>query len=302
MDIVLSINKPTDITSHGAAVSVRKMLRSRKTGHAGTLDPMATGVLIICVSRATRLAQYFSSLEKEYLAVMKLGEATDTQDACGQVIERHNISGVDSAKIEEALMSFRGRIMQQPPMYSALKRKGRPLYELARKGIEVERAPREVFIHQMSVLDISIPFVTFRTVCSKGTYIRTICDDAGRKLGTGAHMTALERRAVGPFHIDASVGMDELASGDRKAPSGRGVYSMDEALSWMPAVTVSGPVIAAVSNGTPLETGQCDDFTDRVQSSPWVRIKSTEGVLLAVARYDAGSGRIRMDVVFPRSG
>lgn len=302
MDLVLSLNKPKDITSHDAVAGVKKMLRARKTGHAGTLDPMATGVLIVCLNRATRLAKYFSFLDKEYLVVMKLGEATDTQDSCGKVIERRDVSGVNSAKIEQALLSFRGKNLQRPPMYSALKHKGRPLYELARKGIEVERPPREVHIHQMDVLNIALPYVTFRTVCSKGTYIRTICDDAGRKVGTGAHMTALERRAVGSFHVNDSVSMDDLASGDRKSPSGRGIYSMDAALSWLPAVTVSGSVIAAVRNGTSLETRQCTDFTIEMTSSPWIRIKSADGALMAVAVYDAASSRVKMDVVFPRTG
>jgi tRNA pseudouridine55 synthase len=297
MDLIINLNKPLDITSHDAVSKVKRILKAKKVGHAGTLDPMATGVLIICVNRATRLASYFSDQDKEYRAVMKLGEATDTHDAYGTVIEKKSTLDIDEEDIKNALLSLNGTILQNPPMFSALKHKGTPLYKLARKGIEVERRAREITIREIELLDIDLPCVTFRTLCSKGTYIRTICDDVGKKLGTGAHLFQLERTAVGEFHISNSVTIEELDA-DKEKIDLKGIYSMDEALAWMPEVKINASLVGSVKNGAPLRADQCDISSHELKTAKGIRIKSPENKLLAIGIYSEGKDVIRMNVVF----
>jgi len=297
MDIIINLNKPKDITSHDAVAKVKRILKAKKAGHAGTLDPLATGVLIICTGRATRLASYFSGLDKEYRAVMKLGQTTDTQDAYGTVLEHKDFSDIDREKIEKVLLSFKGTTRQNPPMFSALKHKGTPLYKLARKGIEVERKAREITIREIEVLSVDLPFVTFRTVCSKGTYIRTLCDDAGRKLGIGAHLFRLERTAVGHFHVEKSSTFEGLASRESDAEL-RGIYSMDSALAWMPELAIDEPLVRSVKNGAPLSAGQCGAFSAELKNANGIRIKAPDNRLLAVGRYSDDKDLIVMNVVF----
>ncbi len=294
MDAVISINKPRDITSQDAVTRVKRILKVKKAGHTGTLDPMATGLMLVCINRATRLASYLSGLDKEYRAVMKLGETTDTQDAYGRVIEKAATAGLGAGVVEETLRSFRGRILQHPPMFSALKHKGRPLYEYARKGIDVERRTREVNIHALDILSIDLPFVTFLVRCSSGTYIRTLCHDAGRKLGTGAHLSGLERTAIGPFKVSDSLSFEEL----KTTGAGKGVYTMDEALSWLPELRINETLVRGVTHGTPVRADIAGGFAGDIKTAPGIRIKSPQGELLAIGRVSDGGNIIRMKVVF----
>ena len=298
MDIIIGINKPKGITSHDAVSKVKRKLKVKKAGHTGTLDPMATGLLLVCVNRATRIASYFSNLDKEYRAVMKLGEATDTQDAEGQVISRCDSVDVGDADIRETLESFEGNILQQPPMFSALKHKGKPLYKLARKGIEIERKPREVHIEYIKLLDISLPYITFKTLCSKGTYIRTLCDDIGRKLGTGAHLYELERSGIGQYGIDESLSFNELESIIQGEPINKGIYTMDEALSWLPEFKIKDILLKQVVHGNPIKLNNRTDFSDNLKSAAGIRIKSHDGALLAIGSFSAVKNMIKMDIVF----
>ncbi|MBI4847421.1 MAG: tRNA pseudouridine(55) synthase TruB [Nitrospirae bacterium] len=295
MDLIISLNKPKDITSHDAVMKVRKTLKEKRVGHTGTLDPMATGLLLICINRATRLANYFSSLDKEYRAVMKLGETTDTQDAYGKVISSSDKIDIEERAIEAALKSFQGKILQQPPMYSALKHEGEPLYKLARKGIEIERKLREVNIYDIELLDIDLPYVTFITRCSKGTYVRTLCHDMGIKLGAGAHLFGLERTAVGPFRVEDSLTIEELKDINMDGPSGKGVYTMDKALSWMPGLTINETMAMGVAHGNPVKVLS---LSDDYKQAEGIRIRSLKGELLAVGSYSHERDMIKMDVVF----
>ncbi|MDH4028393.1 MAG: tRNA pseudouridine(55) synthase TruB [Nitrospirota bacterium] len=297
MDIIISINKPKGISSQDAVTKVKKILRVKKAGHAGTLDPMATGLLIVCVNRATRLASYFSGLDKEYRAVMKLGEATDTQDACGRVISRSDRVEVEEGLIRETLRSFEGRTLQQPPMFSALKHKGKSLYTYARQGIEIERQQREVNIRRIELLDISLPHVSFKAACSKGTYIRTLCHDIGQKLGTGAHLSALERTAVGTFSIGNSLTFEELISVSRGDHAEKGIYTMDEALSWLPEFILDKPMLRSVIHGNPVMLDNIE-LRDEAKAAPGIRIKSPDGGLLAIGSYSDVNNMLKMDVVF----
>jgi tRNA pseudouridine55 synthase len=298
MDIIISLNKPKDITSQEAVTKVKKILRVRKAGHTGTLDPMATGLLLICLNKATRLASYFSDLDKEYRAVMKLGEATDTQDAYGKIISKVENVNVSIGAIEEAVRSFKGSILQQPPMFSALKHEGEPLYKLARKGIEIERKSREVNVYDIELLDITIPYISFRVACSKGTYIRTLCDDIGKKLGVGAHLCELERTKIGTFKIEESLSFEDLKGMNIEKPDKKGVYTIDEALSWMPELQIDEEMMRAVSHGNPIKIKEVMNLSDVLKTSSGIRIKSSDGHLLAIGSYSAEKNIVKMDVVF----
>ena len=210
---ILVVDKEKGMTSHDVVGLVRKRFAIKKVGHAGTLDPAATGVLVLLLGKATKLSGSLMNEEKEYTATMKLGERTDSGDADGKVIAEKDVN-ISEDEIRRAVLSFSGEIEQVPPMVSAKKINGKRLYALARKGIEVERAPVKIHVKEMEVTDIDIPYVTFRTVCSKGTYIRQLADDIGELLGCGSHLVELRRLRSGDFTLDKAVTMDELRSFD----------------------------------------------------------------------------------------
>ena len=207
---VIILDKPVGYTSQEAVSKARAILRIKKMGHGGTLDPFATGVLPLMVNSATRIAPLLGGDEKVYEGVMHLGVATDTLDPTGEVLEEKPIDGVDVPRIEEVLASFVGDIQQVPPMYSAVKIKGKRLYELARQGAEVERKPKDVTVHELTLLAVDLPRVTFRVRCSTGTYVRVIVSDAGEKLGCGAHLAELSRTRSGRFDLDQAITLEQL--------------------------------------------------------------------------------------------
>ena len=295
MDIIVNLNKPKDITSQDGVTKIKKILHAKKAGHTGTLDPMATGVLLVCVNKATRLASFFASLDKEYKAVMKLGTSTDTQDAYGKVIDTCDYISVERDQVESILKSYSGITLQEPPMFSALKHKGKPLYKLARKGIEIERKPREINISMIELLDFNLPYVTFRARCSKGTYIRTLCHDMGKKLGTEAHLYELERTAIGDFHISDSLSPDELYAMSKGESADKGIYSMSDALSWLPELTVDDSLSRAISHGNPVKL---PDISDKLKTAEAIKIKSLDNRLLSIGRYLPEKKIIKMDIVF----
>ena len=206
---VLCICKPAEITSFGVVAKVRGITRERKAGHTGTLDPMATGVLPVLLGGATRFLDYLPDSNKRYLATFRLGETTDTQDCTGTVLTRRPVTA-DRAAVEAALSAFRGEIMQVPPMYSALKHKGKKLYEIARAGGEVERKPRPVTIYRLECTGERDGDFVLEVECSKGTYIRTLCDDIGRALGCGACMSGLRRTRAGGFDVRDALTIEEI--------------------------------------------------------------------------------------------
>jgi len=269
---VVNLDKPRGITSQEAVTRAKRVLGAGKAGHAGSLDPIATGVLLVCLGEATKISRFLMDLPKEYLAVMKFGERTDTLDADGAVVERDENFSFGKREVERALGRFRGKIRQRPPMYSALKVSGSPLYKLARKGVEVERPEREVEVYSLELESLSLPFMTFRAACSRGTYIRTLVDDIGRALGTVAHMTELRRLGVGRFRADDAATFDELP-GKESA-----FHTVDGALSHLGEVVLSGRDCSSALHGRavkkkdygPLEEGIC------------LRLKSPEGELFAM--------------------
>jgi tRNA pseudouridine55 synthase len=207
---LLNIDKPAGITSHDVVAQVRRVAGVRRVGHAGTLDPIATGVLLVGVGRATRLIEYLVGRPKTYEARLRLGQATNTYDTEGEVVAERSFSHITSADIETHLALFRGQIEQRPPVYSAIKKDGQPLYKLARQGIEVEVPTRRVTIYALELLAYDVPFVDLRVTCSAGTYIRSLAHDLGEALGCGAHLTGLRRTAVGDFGIETAVSLPDL--------------------------------------------------------------------------------------------
>jgi tRNA pseudouridine55 synthase len=210
MEGILLVDKPTDHTSHDVVARLRGKLRMKRVGHAGTLDPMATGLLIILVGKATRVSQYLMSLDKEYEGTIELGKVTDTQDAEGEVLETIPVPAFSEADILAAVQSFLGDQYQTPPMYSAVKIDGVPLYKSARKGEEVEREPRFIRVMSWEITRFALPRLDFRLRCTKGTYVRTLAHDLGRKLGCGAHLAALRRTASDKFHVSQALTLDQI--------------------------------------------------------------------------------------------
>lgn len=210
MDGIINLYKPQGLTSHDVVARVRRLLKTKKVGHTGTLDPEATGVLPICIGKGTKVVDLLTDKDKSYRCEMTLGVTTTTEDHTGEVVEIRPID-VSTEEIKQAIYSFVGPYSQIPPMYSALKVNGKKLYEYARQGIVIERKARQVFIHEIKILDITLPNkVVFDVTCSKGTYIRTLCVDIGEKLGCGAHMSALERISVGEFNKADSITLEKL--------------------------------------------------------------------------------------------
>lgn len=209
MNGIVVIDKPSGVTSHDVVSMLRKRFATRRVGHTGTLDPLATGVLVMCVGNATKAADMISNADKRYRAGLELGIRTDTLDIEGTVTERRAVN-VTEANVREGVLSFIGEQDQIPPMYSAIKQNGKKLYELAREGKEIEREKRRINIYSIDIIDISLPYVTIDVHCSKGTYIRSLCDDIGQKLGCGAVMTALRRTESAGFTTDDAYTIDEL--------------------------------------------------------------------------------------------
>jgi tRNA pseudouridine55 synthase len=213
LDGVLLVDKPTGLTSHDVVDAVRRKFRFKKTGHCGTLDPLATGLLILVLGRATKLSESLMNDDKTYEGAMTLGVRTDSHDAEGEIVETKPVPPLTEANIDAAFAKFRGDIYQTPPMVSAVKHQGRPLYKLARKGQTVEREPRLIHIYELSLLKFAPPRVEFRCACTKGTYVRTLASDIGDALGCGAHLADLRRTKSGKFDINDAHRLDDILNG-----------------------------------------------------------------------------------------
>lgn len=267
MDGVLNVFKPAGPTSHDIVAQVRRVFGQKRVGHAGTLDPMATGVLVVCLGKATRIVEYLVLGAKEYRARMVLGVTTDTQDSTGAVIEERDASSVTREALEGAARAFVGEIEQVPPMVSAVKHQGKRLYELARQGKTVERTPRRVSVYSIEVTDFepgerAEAEMTVR--CSSGTYIRTLCADMGERLGCGAHMSMLERTRVGRFAVDDAVTPEELAVAKDEGRLESVLCSIEDAVSDMPSVRVGAEDEAGVLHGSALRADAAGEEGDAV--------------------------------------
>lgn len=229
-DGILLVDKPSGPTSHDIVDAVRGAFGLHKVGHCGTLDPLATGLLVLVLGKATRLSQYLIGDDKGYCGHMILGARTDSQDADGEIIDRADPSGVTREAVESAFERFRGDIFQVPPMVSAIKRGGRPLYKLARRGESVDREPRLVHVYELRMIDFATPRVDFEVRCGKGTYVRTLCADIGDVLECGAHLGGLRRTSSGVFSIGQSVSFPELLRFSRTEIQARIIPAAEVAL------------------------------------------------------------------------
>ncbi len=271
MNGFLIVDKPAGITSHDVVDAVRRIAGTRRVGHAGTLDPMATGVLVLALGAATRLVQFIDGSDKTYRATLRLGETTTTYDADGDLVERRPVT-VNQADIEAALAGFLGDITQIPPMYSAVKVKGQKLYKLARQGKEIERAPRPVTIHRLDVLAWALPNLTIEVVCSAGTYIRSLAHDLGQRLGCGAHLTALIRTAAGGFRLEDAHTLEALDASAQARRLAEVLLPPETALTALPVVTLTPEQEQAVRFGQAVtlddapdaEMAQARDATGRL--------------------------------------
>ena len=250
LDGVLLLDKPVGPSSSAVLQAVKRLLGANKAGHAGTLDPLASGLLPLLFGEATKFAQFGLDAAKEYLAEVRLGATTDTGDAEGQVIERKPVT-VDADALARALERFRGEIEQVPPMYSALKHEGQPLYALARAGETVERAPRRVTIHELELLARDGELLRLRVRCSKGTYVRQLAVDLGLALGTVAHLQALRRTAVGGLRLDQAVALDDLQALGEEARR-TWLLPADRLLEHLPRVDLAEEPAARFLNGQPV--------------------------------------------------
>jgi tRNA pseudouridine55 synthase len=292
MDGILNINKPSGMTSHDVVERVRRMLREKRIGHTGTLDPLATGVLVLCVGRATRIARYLEAGEKEYRAVMRLGVSTDTLDAAGQIVATKSYTPPEPQQIIEVMKAFTGLLMQRPPAYSAVKVGGVPSYKLAREGRAELLTPRPITIFSIQLTAYEDPLISLRVRCSKGVYIRTLCADIGDALGMGASLARLERTRSGCFSIDNALTLEELQSMVTASTVVQVFTTIDDALAVFPSVPINDTETVRVMHGNAIA---CPQSMMNIQSER-VRLHGPTGRLLGLARVVAGV--LKPDLVF----
>lgn len=283
MDIVLNLDKPKGITSQEAVTSVKRLFHAKKAGHCGTLDPIATGVLLVCLNEATKITRFLTDLDKEYIARIKLGERTDTFDSEGKVIEKVEGFSFTALEVSKVIRAFQGEIEQTPPMYSAIKKNGTPLYTLARKGITVEREKRLVRINRIDLLYLDLPFVDIRVQCSKGTYIRSLCNDIGNALGVGGHITELRRISIGHFSDHDSITLEELKTLIKKGLSHSSIMSIDSVLRHMEEVILDGADVEKAKRGVSLK-----GIKNLKNSKSYIKLKDTSGNLFGLGRLERG--------------
>ena len=258
MNGILNVDKPVGWTSHDVVAKLRGALKIKRIGHGGTLDPMATGVLPVFVGSATRTAEFCENAEKEYIAGLRLGIVTDTQDITGRILSEIDVS-VSTYELSDILKSFIGAQKQTPPMYSAIKQNGKKLYELARSGVEVPRQPRDIFISAIELLDSGGCEFFIRVACSKGTYIRTLCHDIGASLGCGGTMSSLRRTKAGVFTIDIAQTLDVILAAASSGSIHNHMLPVDSIFSEYPAKTLSADETRKFRSGAASRPGNCPD-------------------------------------------
>lgn len=299
---IIIVDKPPDITSAGVVAKVKRLLDARKVGHAGTLDPFAEGVLVCCINDATRLARFLLAGNKTYDATLKLGIETDTQDMTGTVTAVKPVKDWPVEKIKSAVKKFEGQIEQQPPVFSALKHKGTPLYRLARKGTPIQKPARRIHISSIKILEVKLPLIRFEVSCSAGTYIRTLCADIGQQLGCGGHLLALKRTESSGFKIQQATSLIRLEkrilAGDRK----QYLISMTDALGGMPTCIADQRLIEKIKHGKQLKTSDIrinpSPETSKKQDSN-IKVVDANNILHAVLNYEKNKGKLSYACVFP---
>ncbi len=285
---VLVVDKGRGATSFDVVAIARRRLGVRHIGHAGTLDPDATGVLPILVGEATKLTPYLVDQDKEYVATLRFGVTTDTHDVSGRVLSETRVADLTSARLEVACRAFVGTIKQVPPMYSAVHHRGRRLYELAREGIEVERTAREVVISSIAIENVDAPRATLRIVCGKGTYVRVLAADLGAALGYGGAVESLVRWRVGPFELRDAVSWSELRSDAPGHALWARVHPVEAALTGWPSVRLDAPGAAAFAHGQ-----AADVIPAAAAAEGFVRVHDADGPMIGVGELTAGGSKVR---------
>ena len=300
---IIVVDKPVGITSAGVVSIVKKTFNAKKVGHAGTLDPFAEGVLICCVNQATRLADFLLHGTKKYIAELKLGEETDTQDLTGTVISATEPENYSIEILQKVFKAFEGSLEQLPPVYSALKHKGVPLYKLARSGNPVQKPPRRVEIYSLTILDIALPLIRFEVSCSAGTYIRTLGTDIGKMLGCGGHLNALKRTASSGFTLDQAVSLSALKSLTPGTQQPEKFIPMTDALPEMPTYRADTHLVKKIRHGQMITardlTGPGGLGSGRISGSKIKVVDQTEE-LVAILDYQGHDQRLNYCCVFPK--
>lgn len=303
MNGVINVYKEAGFTSHDVVAKLRGIVKQKKIGHTGTLDPDAEGVLPVCLGNATKLCGLLTEKEKTYRAVLLLGQTTDTQDTSGRVLTEAPVAATGE-QVREAIMSFLGDYDQVPPMYSALKVNGKKLYELAREGKEVERQARRVRILDMEIHEIRLPEVTFTVTCSSGTYIRTLCQDIGEKLGCGGCMKSLLRTKVDRFELADSHKLSELETMMHEGRIGEVLLPVDDVFAACPAVRIRQESDRLIQNGNPFgkediaeTTGECPPEGTELERN-CVRVYNSEGDFRGLYRREQGGRRYKPEKMF----
>lgn len=294
---IIVVNKETGFTSFDVVAKMRGIFGQKKIGHTGTLDPDATGVLPVCLGNATKVCDMLTDSDKEYRAVLLLGTETDTQDISGTVTARHEVT-VPPKRVEEVITFFVGAGMQIPPMYSALKVNGQKLCDLARAGKTVERKARPIHIYEIEILNLELPRVEFRVLCSKGTYIRTLCHDIGRMLGCGGCMESLIRTKAAGFMLKDAVLLEELQAAKAAGTLSDYIKSTDSVFRALPAARTHAAFDVVLKNGNPLEEKDLNWLEQNAEISSFqdqdsVRIYDSSGKFQAVYRYDVARNSFR---------
>jgi tRNA pseudouridine55 synthase len=287
MNGILNIFKPKGISSFQAVKEVKNILNIPKAGHAGTLDPSASGILLVCIGQATKIVEFLVDLKKYYQGEMILGISTDSQDSEGNIIQRKKVKNdIDEERIKRIFLKYKNINSQIPPMFSATYYKGERLYRLARKGIEVKRSPKKIKIYKLNLLNfnqkMNHPIIKFEVVCSKGTYIRTLCNDIGNELGCGAYLSNLVRKKIGYFNLEDSINLDALKK--EKILEKKYLISIDSALKGLNNITVRNEAIKTVLNGGTISNEQITTNTkiSKIGRSKFIKIYDLENNLLSI--------------------
>ncbi|MBC8288422.1 MAG: tRNA pseudouridine(55) synthase TruB [Nitrospinae bacterium] len=279
---VVNLYKPSGPTSFSMVQLVKKILGVKKAGHIGTLDPMAEGILPICLNLSTRIIQFLGPLSKRYQCTMVLGSATDTQDSTGKPIFEGDPSGVTEVQVRNLLISFTGEQKQVPPMYSAKKSNGIPLYKLARNGITIERKPVSVHFYSIDFVNMEGNRVEFEVHCSAGTYIRTLCHDIGQSLGCGAHMSGLIRKQVGVFTQDSSLTPEALETANNNGSLARLLFPVEKALEFLPEIRINDDFVEPIANGNALPKFSLKAYPEEFKPGMMMRVCNGSDKVLAI--------------------
>jgi len=301
MEGILNINKSVGDTSFAVVAAVRRLSRERRVGHAGTLDPLASGVLPVCVGKATRMVEYLLEHPKTYRAVVEFGLTSDSGDADGHLSRGGDPSTLDAPAIGSALGRFKGEILQKPPVYSALKRNGRPLYELARAGVDVDVPARPVRIHALELLSWESPLATIDVTCSRGTYVRSLARDLGEAVGCGAYLKDLCRLKYGPFELAEAISLDQFREASLRGDCSRFLYPIDSVLLHLPPMKVPSEIAKAIIHGQPYK---CSELPEQVEGAGKAkghvrcRAYTLDGCFLGVLRFNSEKDEWQPEKVF----